>query len=1295
MPKLIITIVNAGTPEVDTQTGLSINHTTGEPIKPSTAGHMWYTIKSDDGTQVYNYGFAPKDEFEGKPFAEGKPYTDDQSRYQIDPESGDRQYIANITQEEFDKLYNFGEDPSKHNFNLEKYNIFKNSCVDFVWYALKIAGFNTHGFQGDLIPIWNTNNIEALLSRTNDYIFTKLTYTNLHITPSEYTNLLANGFKLHPVDLINADRDFFSEVFGTKISTAINGDAATSLHNSGILSSHPTYLDKYARLIEESDAILTLHDSLGKSYSIIRDDVLVKMSDGSFAPLPVAANASLSSELHFSNFITGIVDSINKPLLAIYDNPELMTQIQGEFLARIIAGDSIEDIATAIAARIAVNITVDQGSAFLSSTTNVNTSSFVTNSVKAGLITFGTSIAIRAAQGETLHAEDYANAALIATTSAIASRIDFVNMSLANPSITNGFAGNTSSAVAGSSTNIGGAVNAGIAAAIVSAATAIVSDPHMNREQYEETAKQAMVAGTIAFTAAAITTIFFPPGTPVAYAVGAVIGAVIAKLGGVAIYNRVSDTFNDIQSFYDVTEDLFINGEIFSGEGLVDNAEQLVRTINHLANSIIIDFPKEVIMGVIDGIFGIDSEREYLPGQYANPYAFTQITTKPDGNGNQIIGLETEGVVAIASEGGNDDIYGTIGNDILIGKDGTNQILGLNGDDHIEGRGGDDILIAADGDDEILAGDGDDYIEAGNGDDLIYGEDGNDRILAGDGDDYIEAGIGNDKIAANAGNDIIYAGNGDNVIIAGSGNDYIEGGDGSDTALGEDGRDIIVAGSGNDIADGGNGNDIINGDDGNDNLKGGSGNDKIFGGNDIDIISGDGGDDMIDGGNDNDLVSGGIGNDIIFGNQGDDSLYGEIGNDYLIGGDGNDILDGFVGDDAFYGGKGDDVLAVGSGNDTYIFLTSDGSDVIAVNDADNDITAVNDTNAARNTDVSNDNNTNTSQISAENDIIRLSDISSDQLTAGKVILVKNNNDLLIQFKDDQGNLTRDQITIKNQFDANNNSTSLIDGIEFSDNQKIPLNGVNGITVNNDNSINYQLISYNNFDTAIQSELALGYQDLLSIDQNSMVNPDSSFYSNNYSSNSNIRLSQTDHEQFNQVQWRAIEKTTDGVCGFFEEDYTVWEKYYEPFMTGTSGNDRQVGNWWNESISGLLGDDNLSGNNGDDYLDGGNGDDILIGGIGNNILIGGAGHDIFDFSQFENNNQSSLVADFSQSEDLIRLANSEYDHISYGHGGADDHGGLEYYFDHENNTIIDDPDSDFMIKLNGHIELNHGDFMFGG
>jgi hypothetical protein len=163
--------------------------------------------------------------------------------------------------------------------------------------------------------------------------------------------------------------------------------------------------------------------------------------------------------------------------------------------------------------------------------------------------------------------------------------------------------------------------------------------------------------------------------------------------------------------------------------------------------------------------------KEYGPGEYPDPYSYLKIEAKEDGTGNRIIGIESEGVVAIAREYYHDDkrrseasilqlaqlknkktceyLYGNSGSDNLIGKSGTNTIYGYAGNDHLEGlkrqslkpnevwqngcknnhglflansehfakqnlRTGDiDLLVAGDGEDEAFGGNGDDQIFGG------------------------------------------------------------------------------------------------------------------------------------------------------------------------------------------------------------------------------------------------------------------------------------------------------------------------------------------------------------------------------------------------------------------------------------------------------------------------------------------------------------------------------------------------------------------------------------------------------
>ncbi len=101
-------------------------------------------------------------------------------------------------------------------------------------------------------------------------------------------------------------------------------------------------------------------------------------------------------------------------------------------------------------------------------------------------------------------------------------------------------------------------------------------------------------------------------------------------------------------------------------------------------------------------------------------------------------------------------------------------------------------LFGTDGDDILIGGAGDDFISGGAGNDTIFGGAGNDTILGGDGDDFVDGGSGNDNITATpgkdtviggSGNDVINTGEEDDTVTGGAGNDTIDGGDGTDTAI--------------------------------------------------------------------------------------------------------------------------------------------------------------------------------------------------------------------------------------------------------------------------------------------------------------------------------------------------------------------------------------------------------------------------------------------------------------------------------------------------------------------------------
>ena len=109
-------------------------------------------------------------------------------------------------------------------------------------------------------------------------------------------------------------------------------------------------------------------------------------------------------------------------------------------------------------------------------------------------------------------------------------------------------------------------------------------------------------------------------------------------------------------------------------------------------------------------------------------------------------------------------------------------------------------------------------------------------------------------------------------------------------------------------------------------VTGTSGDDVIDGGDIDEQIDAQAGNDVVNAGGGNDIVFGGDGNDTIDGGAGNDRVNGGDGNNVLFGGEGNDTVTAGGGVDEIHAGKGNDRLEGGTGNDTYIFARGDGQD---------------------------------------------------------------------------------------------------------------------------------------------------------------------------------------------------------------------------------------------------------------------------------------------------------------------------------------------------------------------------------
>ncbi len=262
-------------------------------------------------------------------------------------------------------------------------------------------------------------------------------------------------------------------------------------------------------------------------------------------------------------------------------------------------------------------------------------------------------------------------------------------------------------------------------------------------------------------------------------------------------------------------------------------------------------------------------------------------------------------------------VWGTFGDDTIVGSTAANLLAGNEGADSIDGDDGDDTLYGDWTADD--ASGGADSLDGGAGADVLFGEGAADTLRGGAGDDTLNGGLGVD-VAMFSGNRMDYQ-----ITLSGSTYTVVDlrGGspDGTDTVTDvetyrfADGdiaaaevHDISGTAAANSLSASSSSAVVMFGLAGDDTLTGGAGADRIDGGGDNDLVTGSDGADLLLGGVGNDTLDGGDGDDTLDGGQGDDLLSGGPGDDYILGYEGNDtmvsgggvlIADGGVNDDTF------------------------------------------------------------------------------------------------------------------------------------------------------------------------------------------------------------------------------------------------------------------------------------------------------------------------------------------------------------------------------------------------------------
>ena len=137
---------------------------------------------------------------------------------------------------------------------------------------------------------------------------------------------------------------------------------------------------------------------------------------------------------------------------------------------------------------------------------------------------------------------------------------------------------------------------------------------------------------------------------------------------------------------------------------------------------------------------------------------------------------------------GDDTLQGDAGDDLLIGGEGTGDLVsyaslsefgqnvvvnltsswatGAAGSDFLQGI--EHVLTGA-GDDQLIGNTAANYLSAGSGRDVMWGEAGADTLDGGEGDDTLYGGESADSMAGNGLSQNFQGGAGDDVILAGGG----------------------------------------------------------------------------------------------------------------------------------------------------------------------------------------------------------------------------------------------------------------------------------------------------------------------------------------------------------------------------------------------------------------------------------------------------------------------------------------------------------------------------------------------
>jgi Ca2+-binding RTX toxin-like protein len=634
----------------------------------------------------------------------------------------------------------------------------------------------------------------------------------------------------------------------------------------------------------------------------------------------------------------------------------------------------------------------------------------------------------------------------------------------------------------------------------------------------------------------------------------------------------------------------------------------------------------------------------------------------------ELVGDDKDNV--IKGTAGSDYIKGLGGNDKLYGYEGSDHLEGDEGNDLLYGGGGIDRMYGGTGNDKMYGGPERDFMYGNEGNDDIYGEEGDDLIEGGAGADNMDGGGGKNTLSygdskfgvkinlatgqANDGDaegdtfknfqniggsefdDTLLGDEKDNYINGESGNDYIYGGDGNDDLFGATGEDYLYGDKGDDLFTGYEGPDHMDGGEGLDtvsyyhpystvgvnvNLEKGKGLGGYAHGDtykNIENVNGSKFDDVLRGDDKDNIINGMEGDDNIWGGDGNDNIYGGPGYDRLFGEEGNDIIYLTADSDTAYGGNGKDTICYQFVSQGVKLNMATGKGSINVFHEDTFYDFENAMGSNYDDDITGDDSDNKLWGLAGNDLIR-GGKGKDTISSGQ------GNDIIYGEEDDD-------------YIYADEGDDIIDGGEGNDTVDYSREPKEALVINlRKKIVSGALFAKGDNLKNIENIVGTKFNDNIIGDgnDNKLFGEDGDDIIRGGKGNDYISGGKGKNQLYggagdDNFELGEGENKVDGGEG---ENFVIYQKanssvtidLSQKQVLKTTGEIDQLenirhatGSSYNDKIIGDEDGNHLNGGDGDDYIDGGGFNDVITGGKGNNTLLGGDGSDTFKV--VEGNNQ---------------------------------------------------------------------------